>query len=339
MNNKMLDQKETDLSKEGRIGIYFLKAIWTSYQQLKINPAKAQKVEWKYVNAVFNALGIGTEPSIKYLMGFNPSFDQFEDWIITNGSISQPMISQFNALVSGKNDDDLRLDDTVFSDSELEQWENDGYIILKNAIPKADCEASVNLIYDTIDARPSHPETWYKPHPLKQGIMVQLFNAPILEKNRHAKRIQMAYRQLWKRNDLLVSMDRVSFNPPETKTYQFPGPNLHWDVSLKQPIPFGLQGLLYLSDTDEHQGAFTVILGFQNHIHDWLNQLAPDENPRDSNLLADFKATPIAANAGDLIIWHHCLPHGSSPNTSKTPRIVQYINYQPLHMETQKEWI
>ena len=104
-------------------------------------------------------------------------------------------------------------------------------------------------------------------------------------------------------------------------------------------IPFGLQGLLYLSDTDENQGAFTVIPGFHKNIENWLENLNDDENPRDINLLNDYKKKHIAAKAGDFIIWNQCLPHGSSPNTSDKPRIVQYINYQPIDLEYQAEWI
>ncbi|MCZ4318774.1 phytanoyl-CoA dioxygenase family protein [Aequorivita viscosa] len=335
----MLDQREIKITDKGRIGLYYLKKIWQYHQQLKINPAKAEKIEWTYINGVFNALGIGIEPTIKYLMNSNDSFDEFENWIVENGRISRPIIEQFNAIVSGKFSCELRAEEKVFSQSELEQWEKDGYIILRNAIPKVDCEKTINLIYDTIGANNSDPSTWYADHPLKQGIMIQLFNSPILDRNRFSERIRLAYQQLWNRKDLLVSMDRVSFNPPETKFYKFPGPNLHWDVSLKKPIPFGLQGLLYLCDTDENQGAFTVIPGFHKNIEAWLNQLGKDENPRDNNLLNQFNKKPIGAKAGDFIIWNQCLPHGSSPNTSTKPRIVQYINYQPLDMEYQTEWI
>ncbi|MGZ0787900.1 phytanoyl-CoA dioxygenase family protein [Pseudomonas saponiphila] len=38
----------------------------------------------------------------------------------------------------------------------------------------------------------------------------------------------------------------------------------------------------------------------------------------------------MAAKAGDLIIWHHALPHGASPNRGTLPRMVQYINFYPM---------
>lgn len=75
----MIDQNLADIKAKKQIGIYYLKPIWDYYQTLKHNPSKAIPVEWKYVNGVFNALGIGTEPTLKYLMNFNDTFEAFED--------------------------------------------------------------------------------------------------------------------------------------------------------------------------------------------------------------------------------------------------------------------
>jgi ectoine hydroxylase-related dioxygenase (phytanoyl-CoA dioxygenase family) len=50
-------------------------------------------------------------------------------------------------------------------------------------------------------------------------------------------------------------------------------------------------------------------------------------------------AMPIAANAGDFILWHQALPHGSSPNTATLPRFVQYINYEPADHKESRVWL
>ena len=336
-----MEKTPADISKydSGSIGIYYLVKIWQYFQGLRNNHNDLEVIKWKYINGVFNALGVGTEPTIKYLMNSNRTLEKFENWLFENGNISKMMIEQFNFLIDNEDQIDFEPEEKVFSKEDLNNWENQGYVILKNAVSKEDCEHTVDFILDQLGADLSDPDTWYKPHPLKQGIMVQLFNAETLDKNRFSKRIKLAYHQLWKRGDLMVSMDRVSFNPPENEHYQFQGPNLHWDMSLKKPIYFGLQGLLYLTDTDENQGAFTLIPGFHKIIDTWLDNLPSNQHPREVNLWHDFEPKPIAAKAGDFIIWNQSLPHGSSPNTSNKPRIVQYINYQPLNMEYQSEWI
>ncbi|MFX0556478.1 phytanoyl-CoA dioxygenase family protein [Maribacter sp. CXY002] len=325
------------MKAEGKIGIYFLKEIWDYYHGLKYSKKELQNVEWKYINGVFNTLGIGIEPTVKYLMNFSKNFDDFEAWIEQNGKFSQNAINYFNLIINRELNEDDKTVEKVFSEQDLEHWNKEGYVVLKDVISKEDCENTVDFICNKIGVNLNDKTTWYNSHPLKKGIMVQLFHSEILDKNRYSKKIRNAFEQLWDNKRLLVSMDRVSFNPPETNTYKFQGPNLHWDVSLKQPIPYGMQGLLYLTDTKKNQGAFTVIPGFHNLIDSWLKTLKVD--PRSVNLLDFFNENPISANAGDFIIWNHSLPHGSRPNHSTLPRIVQYINYQPIDLEYQSEWI
>lgn len=96
--------------------------------------------------------------------------------------------------------------------------------------------------------------------------MVNFYNHPTLEKNRASIKIQKAYERLYQTNKIYKTIDIVSFNPPVTKQYNFLGGNLLWDVSLKQPIPFRLKGLLYLSDCNENEGAFNCIPSFHHQI-------------------------------------------------------------------------
>ncbi|NOT52643.1 MAG: phytanoyl-CoA dioxygenase, partial [Chitinophagaceae bacterium] len=179
--------------------------------------------------------------------------------------------------------------------------------------------------------------TWYGPHEDKQGIMVQLFQHPLLQANRESKKIRKAYEQFWNTNDLWVNTDRVGFNPPETDKWKFPGPGLHWDVSLDLPIPFGLQGILYLADVEPEQGAFTLVPGFHKRIDSWIQNLPAGADPRTEDMHA-LGSKPVAGKAGDFIIWHQALPHGSRPNTTNKPRIVQYINLQPVNREIKSKW-
>jgi ectoine hydroxylase-related dioxygenase (phytanoyl-CoA dioxygenase family) len=130
----------------------------------------------------------------------------------------------------------------------------------------------------------------------------------------------------------------MSFNPPERPGHPFQGPRLHWDTSLLPPIPLGLQGLLYLTDTTADQGAFACVPGFHHRIEAWLKSLPPGANPRAQDL-ENLGAKPIAAEAGDLIIWHQALPHGSSPNRANRPRMVHYLTMFPAIAEPDRAWL
>ena len=113
--------------------------------------------------------------------------------------------------------------------------------------------------------------------------------------------------------------------------FTFPGPHLHWDAELKPPMPFATQGIIYLTDTAETQGAFSCVPGFQNVIDEWLRALPSDVDAQTS--IRKEKAVAIAGKASDLIIWHQSLPHGSSANRAAVPRIVQYLNMFPMRPE------
>lgn len=325
-----------------RLGIMHLKRYWEKQQAIRnrvLNNADMSE-EWQLDYTLLVALNLGLEQTIRYLYTSEVSISEFEDWILelNGGRIPEENIRKFNAYILQQDEPEKRETELVLSAEELCFWEENGYLIIREAIPKADCEATVKVICDFIDADLSRPETWYTSNPAKQGVMVQLFQHELLEQNRHSPKVRKVYEQLWNRTDLWLNTDRCGFNPPVTESHAYKGFPLHWDVSLKQPIPFGLQGILYLTDTAENQGAFTLVPGFHRKIEDWLSTLPESENPRNQDFYA-LGAKPIAAKAGDFIIWHHALPHGSSPNLAHSPRIVQYINYAPIDLEIKKEWI
>lgn len=328
----------------GSLGVMHLKRYWERVQLIRRGAVKqgAFNEEWNLDVLLFAALGLGIEQIITHLYQASTDFEAFEEWVLqqNNGQPDQAKIKAFNAQIShqGTSASEAPEGPPVLTAEDLAFWDANGYVIVRKVITEEACDRSIAAICDFLEIERDNPATWYNSHPAKQKIMVQLFQHPQLDENRHAPRIRRAYEQLYGHKDLWVNTDRVSFNPPETPSYKFQGPDLHWDISLKLPIPFSVLGLMYLSDTKSNQGAFTVVPGFQNRIESWINSLPPGFNPREANLHA-LGSFPIAANAGDFIIWHQALPHGSSPNTAELPRFVQYINYQPLDVEVGTEWI
>lgn len=343
MNDQNIAAYELALAQSteaGDLQIMHLKRYW-SKALLKRNgslQSDAYLEEGHLDKTLLYALGLGLEQASVYVYTVAPSFDQFENWVVeTAGKPKPETIERFNKIFTEDGSAEQDNIPQVLSADELAFFDQNGYIIIKNAVPKEDCEKTIDTICRYIEIDRNDPSTWYNGNEARQGIMVQLFQDPIMEKNRNSVKIRQVYEQLWQRTDLWVSADRVGFNPPETKNWKFPGPYLHWDVSLQLPIPFGLQGLLYLADTEENQGAFSLVPGFQHKIEDWLNNLPEGADPRNEDLNA-LGSIPIAANAGDFIIWLKALPHGSSPNTSTKPRYVQYINYNPARLNIAKVW-
>lgn len=279
--------------------------------------------QWDLEIKTLFQLGISMEDTVQFLYFEKPDFETFKTWINNQKKNGNTVAATVN---------------NVLSEQDLEFWDKSGYVIVKNAVSQKDCEDTVNAIWDYLEMDPDKSESWYKRHKDQKGLMLNFSDHETLNKNRFSPRIKKAYEQLYNSTKIYKTIDKVSFNPPETNEFTFLGSPLHWDISLKQPITFGFQGLLYLTDCGIDDGAFHCVRGFHNKINDWLNDLEPNENPR-NKAIETLQPEPITGNAGDFIIWNNTLPHCASPNKGLSPRMVQYLTYLPDDYDASGEWI
>lgn len=287
----------------------------------KSQGGKHDNDRWLSDIAVLYRLGAGLGETLEYLYHKQPSFPNFLTWL-----------QQFAKVATNYIHED------VLSPEDIAFWHTNGYVVLKQAVPLQQCVNAQQAIWNFLGASVHDKKSWYKPHPQKQGLMVLFTQDESLEANRNSNRIRNAYRQLYGTDRIYKTIDKVSFNPPETSNFKFRGSNLHWDVSLALPIPFQLQGLLYLTDVAANGGAFHCVPGFHHIIEDWLFNVPEFSDARE---IAEktLKPEPVAANAGDFIIWHQALPHCATPNTSDLPRMVQYLTYLPEDGKSHPVWI
>lgn len=316
-----------------------LRDYWDRRLRHVASPPDAQRAE----RMLLDALGLGLEQTIRHLMHERPDFGAFTDWIVAMaGPPDCERIERYHAALDGAPPPPatatrlVRIDalPDVLTAEDLAGWEANGYAVLLRAITHAEAEAAASLIWETIAARPDDPASWYGNN--VGGFWSDLYQHPALEPARRSERVHKAFAQLWGTSDLWTTIDRTSFNPPETGSFRLRGPRLHWDVSLARPIPFGTQAILYLSDTAEDQGALELVPGFHHRIDAWLDELG-SADPRQVDLSPD--AMRIPAKAGDLIIWRQDLPHGASPNRAGTPRLAQYLNMYPAWYTAQGAWL
>ncbi len=331
----------------GALGIYQLKRLWSRAMAARLGRSAPATMHDRHLDyLVIHASGVGLEQAMQYLLREAPSFEEFERWIVAmTGGVEPERIARINAAVAGRDPPPetarffaaVEASKPVLSASDLSFWQEHGYVVLHEAVSLATRDAAAQAIWEHLGAREDDPQTWYATEN-DHGIMVQYFQHPTFETIRHSPRIHKAFAQLWATADLWATTDRVGFNPPERQDFKFPGPHLHWDVSVKTPIPFTTAGILYLTDTPPEQGAFTLVPGFQRWGEDWLKALPAGADPRRQDLYA-LGPCAIGGKAGDLIIWHQALPHGASPNRGTRPRMVQYVNMFPAHFEEHEEWI
>lgn len=329
------------------LGVAHLKAFWSRILTIRQGkPVVEGEKDWLFDQILLSGLHLALEETMQYLYQSAPGFAEFEHWILerNNGSIEPEGVERINRAIQGLAPtprqyaaiQEINNAEPVLTNEELKSWEQQGYVIVRGAVSAEDSQAAAEALWHRLGISLDDPESWYR---IRQdhGIMVQFFHHPALQRIRESRRIHKAFAQIWGTADLWATTDRVSFNPPERPGWIFPGPRLHWDTSLELPIPFGAQGLIYLTDTIAEQGAFTCVPGFHRKITDWLCSLPPGANPREQDL-ESLGAIPIAASAGDLIIWHQALPHGSRPNRAARPRLVQYLTMFPPFGEARRNW-
>jgi phytanoyl-CoA dioxygenase PhyH len=302
-----------------RLGVPHLESIWSRAQAALRGEAAARAPAALMLDrAVLDELGVGREPAYRFLLDPYASRDGFERWIEeqNGGSVAPWRIARANEVAGDAGRDPAvqrRLDaidrlPPALDDDDLGFFDEHGYVILRGAVAGALCTALAGAVGD-------------QPRSRKHGIMVQLFDHPVQREIRELPRIHKAFAQLWGSPDLVATVDRAGFNAPERDGVPFPGPGVHLDlISLEPPIPFGVQGLIYLTDTPAEQGAFQCVPGFHHRI---------DHDPPPTLNVEYMTGEPIPGAAGDMVIWHQALPHGATPNRGERPRIVQYLKLYP----------
>jgi ectoine hydroxylase-related dioxygenase (phytanoyl-CoA dioxygenase family) len=223
----------------------------------------------------------------------------------------------------------------VLSQEEQQFWEANGYVILHNAVPPENVKAVVDVIWEFMEMDRDNPETWYRPPERENGMkelnkagMVELYHHQVLWNNRQHPRIHGAFADIWGTEKLWVTIDRVNLNPPARPDWDFQG-FVHWDIDTSlRPIPFEVQGVLSLVDTAVEQGGLQVVPGFHRIFEEWVKTQPADRDPWKPDI-SGLQLVPVETKAGDLVIWHSLIPHGTRRNNSNRPRLAQYISMFP----------
>jgi hypothetical protein len=210
--------------------------------------------------------------------------------------------------------------------------EKDGYAIVPGVVPRERLEPVVRDIWQHVGADPNDRESWYKPGIVASTGMVEMYHRQSMWDNRQDPRVHEVFAEVHGTDRLWVSIDRVNLKPPADPAHPEHDHKgfIHWDTDTsKYPdIPFRVQGVLALTDTDESMGGFQAIPEMYRQLESWIKSQPADRDPRRPDL-AGFEITKLAMRAGDLVIWTTLLPHGNGHNVSDRPRLAQYITMNP----------
>lgn len=225
----------------------------------------------------------------------------------------------------------------VLTPEDLKFWDENGYVVVHNAVPKENLDAVVDAIWTFLGIDRNNPNEWYEAEMADNYAgMVEIYQHQALWNNRQHPRVYGAFADIWKNDKLWVSIDRANMNPPDRPGWDYPG-FIHWDVDTSiKPRPFSLQGVLYLTDTRADQGGFQCVAGFHRKIDEWEKTQPANRDPWRPDTTG-MEVKPIAGKAGDLIIWDGLLPHGNGKNRTNQPRLAQYIKMFPARWEDTEE--
>ncbi len=223
----------------------------------------------------------------------------------------------------------------VLTQEEMTFWHKNGYVIVRDAVPPQKLDATIDLIWDFMEMDRDNPETWYRQRDgddskpmLKESGMAELYQHQALWDNRQHPRVYGAFADIWETDKLWVSIDRVNLNPPARADWDFQG-FVHWDIDTSLvPLPKRVQGVLSLVDVPADAGGLQVVPGFHRRFEEWVATQPADRDPRIPDMTG-LELQSLAMKAGDLVIWHSLLPHGTGRNNSTRPRLAQYITMFP----------
>ena len=217
---------------------------------------------------------------------------------------------------------------TVLSERDREFWEENGYVVIPDAVPPENLDAVVDAIQVFCGRNFANCDEWYDIPRSPGSSLLNMMRHQSLWENRQAPRVHAAFAELLGTEELIVSHDRVAMNPPVGPRWEYEG-FIHWDTdSTVLPLPLKLQGVLYLTDTAADQGGFQCVPGFHRKIEQWARTQPPDRHPKWPDPTG-LDIQPIPGRAGDLLIWHSGLLHGNGRNTSGRPRLAQFILMHP----------
>lgn len=223
----------------------------------------------------------------------------------------------------------------VLTEEDWQFWVNNGYIVIKNAVPKEQAERLAKFLWEFEEKDPDDMDTWYTPprraiqmKELTNTGMVEVYNHQYLWDNRQYPKIHDAFTDIWGTEKLWVTIDRANLNLPIKPGYEYKG-FIHWDYD-PETKPQNVQGVLALSDqTDENVGGFQCIPELFRTYDTWkLTQPADRDHFKPDT--TGFDLVKVKMNVGDLLIFNSLQPHGIRPNRSVNKvRLAQYISMMP----------
>jgi hypothetical protein len=233
----------------------------------------------------------------------------------------------------------------ILSEDDWKFWKHNGYIVIKNAVPKEMTDRLARFLWEFEEKDPGNPETWYtapraemQMKELANTGMVEVYNHQYLWDNRQWPKVHQAFADIWGTEKLWVTIDRANLNFPIRPGHEYKA-FIHWDYD-PETKPENVQGVLALDQEDENMGGFQCIPELFRTYDQWKLTQPADRN-RFQPDTTGFETEKVKLKAGDLLIFNSLQPHGIRANRSENKvRMAQYISMMPAQEDNEelRQW-
>lgn len=234
----------------------------------------------------------------------------------------------------------------VLSEADWTFWKHNGYVVIKNAVPKQQVEKLAQFLWEFEEKDPADSSTWYAPPRAEMKMkeltntgMVEVYNHQLLWNNRQYPNVYDAFVDIWGTEKLWVTIDRANLNLPMRPGHEYNG-FIHWDYD-PETKPVNVQGVLALADqTDPDMGGFQCVPELFRTYDEW-KKTQPADRDHFKPDVSGFEIVKVPLEAGDLLIFNSLEPHGIRPNRSGNKvRLAQYISMMPAEEDNEalRQW-
>lgn len=228
----------------------------------------------------------------------------------------------------------------ALTDAEVTTFWNDGYLLIKGALDRAEAERYRQVILGMVPRDLSMPSQWsawmgrLKPY---RASGDQTFDTPELLPLFGNERVYAVVSQLLQSHRLRAfdgSLGVTMRNDAQSDARL--SQTLHIDASVPNDVDnflftlpeIQLGGCYYLTDVEPDGGGIHVVPGGHRIV-----EAEARSQPQGRHLHSNWKkithldSVEVTGEAGDFALLHHLMPHGASHNRRSTARVAQFMRY------------
>ncbi|MBA8792539.1 ectoine hydroxylase-related dioxygenase (phytanoyl-CoA dioxygenase family) [Friedmanniella endophytica] len=229
----------------------------------------------------------------------------------------------------------------VLSTSDLEQFDELGYVVVKGALSRAEAEHYRQQILSLVPPTLELPATWgshdgrIKPmysagnHTFDTPDLIPLMANPTL----YAAASQLLGSPKLRVLDGSIGITLRNDAHRDTALSQ----TLHIDASVPntaddftfEPAELQVGGCYYLTDVEPGGGGIHVVPGGHRRVAEEAKAHGPGGRHLRENWkrIEDMESIEITGEAGDFALLHHLMPHGASHNRNPTTRVAYFVRW------------